>query len=120
MKKHQKILSLLKAKEKTIAKCFNLSSSRKKLNKNFVQNDGFTTEITQIKDILNRNKKKEGEIFHATEYANKNSWQSTHLFYNKNGHINYESMTERIKINIRKLLKNRGYKYIYPLLKTKF
>ena len=121
LEKHQKILSLLKAKEKTITKCFSLSSSKKKLNKNFIQNDGFTTEITPIKDILNRNKIKEGEIFHSTEYTNKNNLQSPHLFYNKNGlkYINYESMSERIKINIGTLLRNRDYKYIYPLLKTK-
>ena len=45
--KSQKIISFLKEKEKKITKNFTLSSSRKRLNKIFVQGDGYTTEITQ-------------------------------------------------------------------------
>lgn len=115
--KTQKIVSFLKKKENLMIKGFSLSSSRKKL-KNFVQKDGFTTEVTQIKDVLKKLKNKKtlklGGINTFTE--NKEQKRNTeyipskNLFYRNNDrYINTESLTERIRMNIKKLLKKKKF-----------
>ena len=98
-------------------KGFTLSSSRKKL-KNFVQKDGFTTEVTQIKDILKKLKNKKTLKLRGinTFYENKEQKSNTeyipskNLFYRNNDrYINTESLTERIRMNIKKLLKKKKF-----------
>ena len=115
------LISILKAKEKKLIKQFVLSSSRKKLNKNFVQNDGFTTEIKSIKDILNKQKKIEEKTSHLNIKEEKDYLQSVLLYYNRNDfkYNNSISMKERIKLNIDKLMKNRNYEHIFSILEKK-
>ena len=107
--KSQKIISFLKEKEKKTSKNFTLSSSRKRLNKNFVKGDGYTTEITQLKDLLKEKKKfhPKGKLFlHSSLYFNNNC-------------NNYESITSRINTNLLLLSKNAKYKFMFPLLGNK-
>ena len=112
--KNERILSLFKSKEKTLVKNFSLSSSKKKLFKNYVQRDGFTTEITKLKDILNMQKLREKKAFNIKDKADEDFLLSAILFYNRknDSYINSVSMTERIRLNIRKLLKNKRYEYL--------
>lgn len=119
--KNKKIISILKAKEKKLIKQFVLSSSRKKLNKNFVQNDGFTTEIKSIKDILNKQKKIEEKTSHLNIKEEKDYLLSVLLYYNRNDfkYNNSISMKERIKLNIDKLMKNKNYEHIFSILEKK-
>ena len=112
--KSQKIISFLKEKEKMTTKNFTLSSSRKKLNKNFVKGDGYTTEITQLKDLIKKQKLKEKREFHS---KGKNFFLSS-LFFNDNCN-NYESRISRIKTNLILLSKNTKYKRMFPLLTSK-
>ena len=109
--KSQKIISFLKSKEKASTKNFTLSSSRKRLNKNFVQGDGYTTEVTKLKDLLNKQKLKEKRNFHS---KGKDFLHSS-LFFRDNC-TNYESMTSRIKTNLLLFSKNKKYKSVFPLL----
>lgn len=119
--KSQKLISFLKAKEKALIKKFRLSSSKKKINKNFVQRDGFTTEVIQIQEILNRQKLKEERTLQLKRRNEDDYLQSIILFYNKDNskYINSESMTERIRLNIRKLQKNKKFGNIVSLLNKK-
>ena len=112
--KNQKIISFLKEKEKKNTKNYTLSSSRKRLNKNFVQGDGYTAEITRLKDIINKQKIKENKKFLSKGKLYLNSA----LFYNNN-YNNYESMISRINTNIQLLSKNTKYKIMFPLLGNK-
>ena len=116
--KSQKILSFLKTKKKVLTKNFTLSSSRKQLKKIFVQRDGFTTEITPINEIFNIKKLKEERILHLKEENNEDYLKPEFIFYNKNKtkYINSESMNERIRLNIRRLMNNKKYINITNLL----
>lgn len=107
-------ISFLNSKKKTLVKKFTLSSSKKKLIKNYVKNDGFTTEITQLKDILNRQKLKEERAFKIQGKTDKDYLLSVILFFNRNNshYINSASMTARIGLNIRNLLKNKKYEFL--------
>ena len=107
--KSQKIISFLKEKEKKTSKNFTLSSSRKRLNKNFVKGDGYTTEITQLKDLLKEKKK-----FHPKRKL----FLHSSLYFNNNCN-NYESITSRINTNLLLLSKNAKYKFMFPLLGNK-
>ena len=117
-----KIISCLKAKEKTLIKKFNLSSSKKLLKKNYVQRDGFSTEITKIKDIFKRQKLQEKRALNLKGKSSKDYSKTAILFYNKinSNYYNSESMAERIKLNIRSLLKNKKYVNLFSLIEDNF
>ena len=82
--------------------------------KNYVKNDGFSTEITQLKDILNRQKLKEERALKIQGKTDKDYLLSVILFFNRNNshYINSASMTARIGLNIRNLLKNKKYEFL--------
>ena len=120
--KSKNIISFLKLKEKALINNFNLSVPKKITNKNFVQRDGFTTEITNIQDLINKQKLKVEKSLQIKDKSNKDFLRAAGLFYynNNSKFIKSESMTERIKLNIRKLLKNKRYKYMLSLLDNKY
>jgi len=121
--KNLNIISLLNSKNRDLINNNNLSFPKKRTNKICFQKRGFTTEITNFSDIINRQKLKEEKSSRFNDKENKDLdiLPSIGLFYNKNNSnfINSKSMSERIKLNTKKTLKNKKYKNIFSFIDNK-